>query len=194
MQIIDNFLDDSNFLLIKEHVESMDFPWFYIPTVSLPPGSVIKDPMARETSGYNHIAYDSETLNKSFFFPSLSNILIQFEDTFEKKIKKLLRARLSVKHPKLGFTKDNYNLPHVDYFFPHETLIYYINDADGDTIIFNEMYDDICKDEPEKFIIRDRVCPKANRMLYLENGFQYHTASNPISTDRRIILNINLIT
>jgi hypothetical protein len=193
MQIIDNFLDDKNFLLLKTHLESMDFPWFYIPTVSLPPGAVISDPLARETFGYNHIAYDSETENKSFFFPSLTNILIAFEDTFQQKIKKLLRARLSVKHPKVGFTRNNYNLPHVDYFFPHSTLIYYINDSDGDTIIFDEVFDENAKGEPTEFSIKTRVTPKANRMLYLKNGYQYHTASNPISTDRRIILNINLI-
>ena len=46
--------------------------------------------------------------------------------------------------------------------------------------------------EPETFTIKNKIEPKANRMLYLENGLVYHTAANPIVHDRRIVLNINL--
>jgi hypothetical protein len=192
MIVVDNFLDESNFLTLKSFIESMDFPWFYIPTVSLPPNAIITDPLAKETFGFNHTVYDHETDIKSFFFQSMPLILTTFEEKFEIKIKKLLRIRLGMKHPKIGFSKENYNLPHVDYFYPHGTLIYYINDSDGDTFIFNETFND-ARGEPENFSIQSRVTPKANRMLFLEDGLQYHTASNPIVSDRRIIININFI-
>ncbi len=191
MKIIDNFLDQENFNKLQDFVLSMDFPWFYISTVSMPPDAIISDPLAKETFGFNHMVYDYTTESKSFFFNSMPIILTTFEEKFNTKIKKLLRIRMGMKHPKIGFTEQNYNLPHVDYFFPHATLIYFINDSDGDTRIFDQVYE---RDpEPENFTVKSRVTPKANRMLYLENGLTYHTASNPFQYDRRIILNINLL-
>ena len=191
MIIIDDFLDDKNFKTLQEFVLSMDFPWYYIPTVSMPPDAIITDPFARETFGYNHMVYEHTTNQKSFFFDSLPLILTTFEEKFNVTIQKLLRVRYGMKHPKLGFTNENYNLPHVDYFTPHGTLIYYINDSDGDTRIFDQVFEE---EEPDTFTVKTLVTPKANRMLYLENGLVYHTAANPILSDRRIVLNINLLT
>jgi hypothetical protein len=192
MQIVDNFLDPLNFNKLKEFVESPDFPWFYVSHVSLPPGAEMTDPLAQETFGYNHMVYNEEDNSKSFVFSTMSYILSTFEETFGTKIKKLLRVRMGMKHPKIGFTEDNYNLPHVDYFFPHATLIYYINDSDGPTRIFDQVFTEQTG-EPDKFTVKATVEPKANRMVYLENGLVYHTAANPITTDRRIVLNINLL-
>lgn len=193
MRVLDDFLNPNDFHLLRSFVESMDFPWFYVSNVSLPPGANFQDPLAVETYGYNHTVYNYEDNNQSFFFQSMPTILTTFEEKFEKKIKKLLRIRLGMKHPKLGFTKENYNLPHVDYHLPHDTLIYYINETDGDTFIFDQTF---CEEagEPNSFSVAARVNPKPNRMLYLQNGLQYHTASNPIYHDSRIVLNINLVT
>jgi len=192
MQIIDNFLDDLNFQKFKSFVESPEFPWFYVSHVSLPPGADILDPLAKETFGYNHMVYNHEDNNQSFVFKSMPMILTTIEEKFDVKIKKLLRIRMGMKHPKTGFTDVNYNLPHVDYFSPHSTLIYYINDSDGDTRIFDQEFkEDI--GEPNAFTVKCRVTPKANRMLFLKNGLVYHTAANPILFDRRIVLNINLL-
>jgi hypothetical protein len=47
MQIIDNFLDDADFQILKTYIESPDFPWFYISHVSLPEGAIFEDPMAQ---------------------------------------------------------------------------------------------------------------------------------------------------
>jgi hypothetical protein len=192
MQIVDNFLDDFNFQKLKTFVESPEFPWFYVSHVSLPPGADMPDPLSRETFGYNHMVYNYEDNNKSFVFQSMPLILTKFEEIFNTKITKLLRIRMGMKHPKIGFTENNYNLPHVDYFTPHSTLIYYINDSDGDTRIFDQEFTE-STGEPTSFTVKTRITPRANRMLYLKNGLVYHTAANPIVTDRRIVLNINLI-
>jgi hypothetical protein len=34
-------------------------------------------------------------------------------------------------------------MPHIDSFFPHWNAIYYVNDSDGDTVIFNETNDNV---------------------------------------------------
>lgn len=189
MKIIDNFLPHEQFTKIQNLILSADFPWYYIPNVSLPPGSVITDPLAVETYGYLHTVYYYAENSKSFALEVMEPILDAYEKHFGK-IEKILRIRLSKKHPKLGFTKENYNLPHVDFNFPHKTLIYYLNDSDGDTRIFDQIYKENV--EPEAFTTKALVTPKENRVLKID-GLQYHTASNPFEYDRRIVLNINLI-
>ena len=190
MQILDNFLDSDNFGKLQNFFMSADFPWYFVPNVSLPPDSEIQDPLAVETFGYNHTIFDHETGNKSFVFENMPIIIETFENKFSKKVKEILRVRMSMKHPKINFSDENYNLPHVDYPFKHSTLIFYVNDCDGDTRIFDQFYED---PEPKHFTTKARIKPKANRILFLENGLNYHTASNPFEYDRRIVLNINLI-
>ena len=55
--------------------------------------------------------------------------------------KTLLRIRLGL------FTQNAaagpYHNPHVDFYLPHQNALYYVNDSDGDTFIFNETYDDV---------------------------------------------------
>jgi hypothetical protein len=190
MIIKDNFLPKPLFDQLQNQVLSADFPWYYSAQVSLPPGQFnFLDPLAKETDGFNHRTYDREDSNMSFFFqqcrPFFECVAREFGYTHEK----LIRARFSMKHPRVGWKEEYYNLPHVDYFYPHDTIIYYLNDSDGDTRIFEEFFTGF----PEKdlFKTQQRIKPVANRLV-LFNGLQYHTAANPIESTRRVIFNINL--
>ena len=81
------------------------------------------------------------------------------------------------------FTNNNeqiHNTPHVDMIdMPHYVLIYYVNDSDGDTILFNEDESIIAK-----------ISPKKGRYLIF-NGNTLHAGSNPTNKDYRIIINYN---
>lgn len=194
IQIIDNFLPTDVFLNLQEKVLSRHFPWFYCENVSLDPqDNCVKDQLAIETDGYAHVFYDKLWDVKSFTYDYLKDFLKSIEQ-FGYTEKHLIRARASIKSPKENFTQDNYNLPHVDYFFPHETMIYYLNDSDGDTRIFNQKFVYTGNSYGigfDTFTTEQRITPKANRLVWFD-GFIYHTASNPINDNRRIILNINL--
>jgi len=192
MQIFDDFLDKDNFQKLQNFFMSADFPWYFVPNVSLPPGSIVEDTLAVETYGFNHTIYDNETGNRSFVFENMPIIIETFENKIGQKVKELLRIRMSMKHPIQNFTEKNYNLPHVDYPFPHSTLIFYVNDSDGDTRVFDQYHTDL-EPDPKYFTTKLRIKPKANRMLFLQNGLNFHTASNPFQFDRRVVLNLNLI-
>lgn len=197
IHVIDNFLPEREFLELQKSVMSVNFPWFYCEHVSLAPeDNVIEDALAVETDGFHHIFYDKEYSVKSFTYEYLTAFLNRLTDTLGFSSDHLIRIRSSLKSPKIGFTEENYNLPHVDYFFPHETMIYYLNDSDGDTRIFNEEFlhttGNFGIGHHTTFTTKHRVTPKANRLLWI-NGFRYHTASNPIDSKRRVILNINLL-
>ena len=196
IRVIDNFLPDLEFAKLQEYIMSVNFPWFYCEHVSLPPEeNEIVDPLAVETDGFHHIFYDKQYDVESFTVEYLNNFFKRLEEHLGFTKDHFIRIRSSMKSPKLGFTTENYNLPHVDYFFPHETIIYYLNDSDGDTRIFDQEFSQRTTnwdEQPKQFTTKCRITPKANRLLWID-GFRYHTASNPIDSKRRLIININLL-
>jgi len=68
---------------------------------------------------------------------------------------------------------------HVDLTIPHWVCLYYVNDSEGDTILF--------KDDRKTEI--KRISPKKGRILFF-NGLIPHCSSRP-SSKTRIILNFD---
>lgn len=193
--IIDDFLHSPKFDQMAKVLLGAKFPWFYGEYVSLDPNDAesIKDPLARETSGFHHVVFDREWSVKSFSYEYLLPLFEKIATVFGHTQEHLIRARLGLKLQQPGFTSDNYNLPHVDYYYPHDTFLFYLHDADGDTRIFDQWHyynnADII-DLPSTFTTQSRVSPKANRLVAI-NGLQFHTASNPIACNKRTLINLN---
>jgi|TARA_B110000503_G_scaffold65815_3_gene103354 hypothetical protein len=191
VKTLDNFMPEHEFLELKDIMMSNNFPWFYVEDVSLPPEDrhFVKDDLALETDGFYHTLYDRESKQESFAHNLLRKFYQQVVEQLGYTSDHLIRSRMSLKLPKIGFTPENYNLPHVDYYYPHTSMIFYINDSDGDTRMFEQIF---TENNPErnKFNVQHRISPKANRLVVF-NGLQYHTASNPFLFSRRVIININ---
>lgn len=93
---------------------------------------------------------------------------------------RIFRAKANLQTQFTGNNKYTHNTPHVDMIdMPHYVLIYYVNNSDGDTILF----------ENDESIIA-KVSPKKGRYL-LFNGSTLHAGSNPVNSDYRIIINYN---
>lgn len=101
----------------------------------------------------------------------------------------LLRAKFNLMFPHPDFKEGQYNIAHIDdEHEEHLVCIYYPQDTDGDTVLFNEFFN---KDKkPEKLTIAKRVEPKANRCVIF-NGWRFHASSNPSAYNNRIVLNTN---
>ena len=188
--IIENFLNQQDYKIIKDFVFGPSLHWHYSPHVSLGTHDHgITDDMAIDTFGFNvevfnrEIAYGDQNALECMA-PIIAKIV-----EFNGRDTKILRIRLGLKTFKHGFKSGNYNLPHIDYHFPHKTFILYMNETDGDTFVFNEVYSG--KDLTE-FTVKERINPIENRAVILD-GYQYHTASNPMNHDTRVIVNINYV-
>jgi hypothetical protein len=102
---------------------------------------------------------------------------------------KRLKFNLLMPHPK--FNNTMYNIPHIDdteYTNEIWNIIYYPEDYDGDTIIFNEKFDG---KRPKELTIRERIKPQENSAIMFK-GDIWHASSNPIKSPYRVVLNANI--
>ena len=114
-----------------------------------------------------------------------NNILQTFAKKHGIEIKETLRIKANI----LNKTnkQDHIHPPHVDMNIPHMVLLYYVNDSDGDTIIFNEKY---CSEETPMLTVDKVITPRAGSAIIFD-GLTYHSSSSPKNTKERIVLNIN---
>lgn len=115
--------------------------------------------------------------------------------------KKLSRMRVQIQFRDI---EQRINLTHVDDdTCQHQTALLYLNDTDGDTVIyenkydFNSGYDAITYLEKviggeENLVEMERVSPKPNRLIFF-NGEHYHSSSTPTKTQIRAVVNYNFI-
>ncbi len=93
-------------------------------------------------------------------------------------LQELLAARIYLIMPYA--TELRHYAPHIDFPVPHTVLLYYVNDADGDTVFFNK-----------KKEVVEEVQPKKGRLLAFD-GTVYHGGGIP-RTGPRCVVNYNLI-
>ena len=73
-----------------------------------------------------------------------------------------------------------YSTPHNDISKKHMVVIYYVNDSDGDTFVF---------DDDGKII--KRVSPKKGR-FFMFDGRLKHAGSHPYDNTMRVVINFNV--
>jgi hypothetical protein len=123
----------------------------------------------------------------SFIYDIGSEIL----NTFAKKnginVKKILRVKANTVYKKEE--ANTIHPPHIDMHIPHFVFLYYINDSDGETVIFDQKYSS--KELPE-LTVKDKITPKAGTAIVF-NGLNYHSSSAPTINNKRSVININFM-
>jgi hypothetical protein len=193
MIIIDNAFSESIFKKIQEEILGFEFDWHYGRRVNEDDGS-------NENSfliGWVHIVAGSGLEQK--FTPKLYSLI-------ESELSKVLTNNNEpcVKIDRVRIVcnttadKSYITQPHVDFDNTHQTALLYINDTDGDTIIYHEKFKpglgigsvQLCKSIKHKLTIKAEIKPKANRLVIF-NGLHYHSGTTPTESDRRVVMNIN---
>lgn len=89
--------------------------------------------------------------------------------------------------------------PHVDMEAnTRHTALLYMNESDGDTVIYNETYDTNCgmpsydyyKSIKDNISVALTVSPKPNRLVIFDSN-RYHASTSPIAHANRIVINFN---
>jgi hypothetical protein len=190
--ILDNLLPESFVKEIEFTLTNTEFDWHYRSSISYGGDSVVdqfikNDPNITETGAFVHrFFYEKQKLSQycDFIRP-----ILYFAEPYVS-INTILRMR-GVFVPRDLSLKEKYNVPHVDMGAAHKTLIYYVNDADGGTIIFNEKYDPSLGDavNTDQKTIKTVVEAKRGRVVIFD-GYHYHTGMIPTEKDK-ILININ---
>jgi hypothetical protein len=193
--IYNNILSKDLYNNLLDLVQSKRFFWYYQSNIAYTnPVESIQDPNSITSFGLTHNVWDAELGQVSEALQYMGPIVESFQELAKIKINNFIRIKINLLVPIPGNTVNKYNGSHVDQYSPHKSMIYYLNDSDGDTFIFNEKYDSTDQSTWPPLLaptIKERITPRANSLYYLENGFNYHSSSNPINTERRFTINFN---
>ena len=171
--IYDDFATASYHKEILNITNPLSFDWKYNPNISSENNTNL------EYFGFTHTILNAQINAWVSKHDVIKPLIYQIKDT--ANCKNILRARFDM----TLFNKNNLmHEPHIDFEVPHIASIYYVNDTDGDTIIFNE------KKLNGKYTIKKRIQPKANRLVLFKGEF-VHTGCSPSKTANRILINSN---
>ena len=183
--IKDNFLPDYYLDTINEYIESSTFDWYLLNNIIGKENKYNADGVnfLNNQIGFYHNVYSQEA--QSNLFMLTKPLLKLIGPAFDIDVEQVFRIRLGMFIPN---GKEGSHYPHVDYDFEHKTLLFYTQDSDGETIIFNE--DNNTKSG--ELTINIKNTPKKNQAI-LFDGLTLHSSSVPIEYNTRTAFNINLI-
>ena len=181
IKVLDNFLTKSYHKELLNLMFSANFDWYYNENISYKSNSISH----LNEYGFSHIFWDDKgmrnTSTSMFWKPGLYQIMDAVDTDF------ILRSRGDMT---MYSYKEFTHEPHVDYFLKNISVVYYVNDSDGDTIFYNQRHSEKDKPIPNDLKIKDKVSPKANRLVFFE-GDIIHTGMSPNKHKNRIIINSN---
>jgi hypothetical protein len=199
MIIDDNFLTEEEILGYQKifYYGDGDLPWIildndvefqdqHIPEYKKYKYSV-KNKISERVKSFNPSIYSLNLMDGSvehhYLSTTASEIFYKFAEKNNIEVKSLdaITIRMARANILAG------NSTHVDMPYPHQTLIYYVNNSSGDTLFFNREFSGGHTSEDLQVV--QRVSPKAGRAAMFD-GLIYHSASTPQS-GFRCIVNIN---
>jgi hypothetical protein len=151
---------------------------------------------AANHGGFYHMAFDAASAVPvvSAINAMLVPLLFVSCDKAGLRFSDLIRVRLGL-FPRNAQDVPHHN-PHVDFYEPHLVGLYYVNDSDGDTVIFNQTADQVSAQESAafanagRFTEMARVAPRKGRMVFFE-GKHYHASMHPMKSSHRIAVTFN---
>ncbi len=171
------------------------FPWNYNPDVNygvpppnreMNPGVIHGDPRFQDSHGFSNVIFPGMVQDAPWFKSSqfvLERFLVRNSVTAAKVMR--IKANLLVRWAGEGGPKPF--APHVDLHEPHWVVIYYVNDSDGDTLIFDKTFPD-----KENAVVVESVSPRKGRAV-LFDGRHYHCGTAPHQHDTRIVINYDFV-
>jgi len=193
--ILDNVIPEKYQSEIEHTLTQIEFDWHLNKSVSYGASDITKefiehDKNIKDTRGFIHrflVNNIENTYVKSQYCDFVRPLLFFVEEQLKFQINNIDRIR-GVLIPKDIEMRDSYNVPHLDSTNPHYTLIYYVNDNDGGTLLFEEKGPEVSssKKTPKTFI------PAKKGRVLLFDGLTYHTGIVPSDNDK-ILININFV-
>jgi len=164
--------------------------WVYMHDIALSKEDMARNGITQRTPGM--ASYFNDELIKyhnKFMFDEMKIIAHAAAEKINFPLKKILASRSFLHFPTREELHKKYDNVHVDHTFDHLVCLYYVNDTDGDTVLFKSFHGDKVRlSTIEEY---QRVSPKKGRCI-LFNGTRFHS-STPPTKDIRCIANYTLL-
>jgi len=188
VKIYNNIISKKEQEYLKNIFYSNEFPWFYTADVT---SSILNKKQRRPA--FSHIFMKDGNINSNYY-----DIVKKISDNVNKKIKKKLipyqvRSFLQLSLDK-NLIGNSIDTPHIDMIEPHLVYLYYVNDCDGDTVIYDYISNGThTLDIPfyEDIKIKKKITPKQG-MVVIFDGMTWHTSTQP-TRGNRCIINFDMI-
>ncbi|MFO0759640.1 MAG: 2OG-Fe(II) oxygenase [Byssovorax sp.] len=194
IEIVEGFVSRTYEEELRDTLLSANFPWFLnqrtvpddYPLLRVPADGTILD-----TPQFTHTLHDNGGPTSTFcglVMPLLHFFTAKTGISTRQVIR--IKANLTVPHPRTMGT-DVYQGPHVDFQYndgsSFVTMVYYVNDSDGDTVLFHER----STGPIARLSERQRVTPRQGRLVCFD-GEIIHSGQNPRETPARAVINLNV--
>jgi hypothetical protein len=187
-KIVDDILTIENQKILQDYLLSHSFPWFYNDSTSSGYEReklklIFKTDNTFDNIQFTHVFYDYEPKP---YFKVIVPFLNYISDNLGYSQFQFGRIKSNLLLKNSNYPENCYNIPHVDGEEDTiKTLLYYVNDSDGDTIFFNEKY----SKTTSNLSINTRIQPKSGRSVIFDSNF-YHCSSPPVKNDLRCVINL----
>lgn len=173
---------------IEQSILGSDLNWLYRPNLgNNTPKENIND--YNPAPGIIHVFCNEQGI-QSKLFHKITPVIQEACRKINYELTGVFGGRTFVQFP--GGNNREFTKIHTDLDVDHIVLLYYVIDADGDTVIFDKTTFDIPKDklDPSKLTVLQRITPKKGRIAIFD-GSRYHATTLPVM-GKRCIINVNL--
>lgn len=195
MKFIQDLADDTYKNRIKNSLLGKGFQWFYENSITknyidnrqvIPEGVELPEGLIRNPSKFVHVLFSENLVNSESI-----DFIIKITKSLEEKegiiISTLISATCNLLTKDVSLPENSYNLPRVESSKSLQeniyTLLYYVNDSDGDTFLFNETYGS----DRNNLTINITQTPQEGCGLLFEGNLYYADSSPRISENRAVI-------
>lgn len=174
-----HFVDADSQNKIYQAITNPSFLWTYDEDVT----AALMNSPAASTPTFNHLIFD-QNRESNPYYEFVDQLIAEIEKQFKLSITDMLDIRaeflLNTKYP-IPSLPYKHNTPHKDYDTDHFVVVYYVNETDGETVVFNETA------VAEKYYPMHRCMPEKGKAL-LFSGVNFYADTCPKVHTKRIAL------
>jgi len=189
--VIDNVITKYNQNQIEDLFISSKLPWIFFKDIAISDSEIKRLGITKLTPGIGcYIKQDNPKYVNEFLVKETSIIPQSACKKIGKECLEIFNGRSFMHFPLASELRTEHDNIHVDVKYPHLVCLYYVNDSDGDTFMYNEVHELGSDSIPSDFTLHSRHTPKqGNAVLF--DGLRYHSSSKPKEHSKRIIVNID---
>lgn len=173
---------------IDEVMSSEKIDWVYNPRLTGDGPGIRNFDNKEDTFQFTYTVFDNtgyKTNLTDYILGDLWDHIMKNQEDIFNNFKEVLRVKGNL------LTRSNSSdahIAHVDTDLKHLVILYYVNDSDGDTTVYNETFGD----DFDKLTVKQTVSPKKGRYIIFD-GAHFHASASPSKHDVRIVLNFNAL-